>query len=205
MIARLAKRLRGNRRGATIVEFAIVTPVMMVLLMGLFDLLYQQYAQSILTGAVQKAGRDSAIQGADTSVADAKVVTMMDTLIATPSQSCPSTTAVTWCSVRYAYDNFTEVAPEPFTDSNNDGRCDNGEPFSDVNANGTWDANPGASGEGGANAVALYTMTITYKRLFPVAGLLGMSPNATIQASTLLKNQPYATQAVTPTITGTCP
>ncbi|WP_174292028.1 TadE/TadG family type IV pilus assembly protein [Sphingomonas bacterium] len=205
MIQRLIRRLRRDRRGATIIEFAIITPVMMLLLMGLMDMLFQQYAQSILTGAVQKAGRDSTIQGADTSAVDAKVVTMMHSLLATPSQSCPSTTATTWCSARFAYDNFTEVAPEPFTDSNNNGKCDNGEPFSDVNANGTWDANPGASGEGGAGSVALYTMTITYKHLFPVATMLGWSSTATIQASTLLKNQPYATQAVTPTITGTCP
>ena len=87
MIARLAPRLRRDRRGATIMEFAIVSPVMLLLLMGLSDMLYQQYAQSILTGAVQKAGRASTIQGADTSDVDTKVVTMLHSLLATPTQS----------------------------------------------------------------------------------------------------------------------
>ena len=42
--------------------------------------------------------------------------------------------------------------------------------------------------------MTLYTMTLTYPRLFPVAGLMGWSNSATISAQTLLKNQPYASQ-----------
>lgn len=55
--------IRSDRRGATVIEFAIVVPVLMVLLMGAFGLLHQIYAQSILDGALQKAARDSAIEG----------------------------------------------------------------------------------------------------------------------------------------------
>lgn len=204
MIGRLARRLHRDRRGATIVEFAIILPVMMVLIMGLSDMLYQQYAQAILSGAVQKAGRDSTLQGTDTSGVDTKVISMMASLLKAPSQSCPAANDATWCSKRAAYDTFTEVAPEPFVDVDGDGICNHGEAFSDVNANGSWDADPGANGQGGANAVALYTMTMTYRRLFPVAALLGWSPNATITSTTLLKNQPYASQSVTTTIAGTC-
>lgn len=204
MTGRRRNRLCRDRRGATIVEFALILPTMMVLIMGLGDILYQQYAQSILSGAVQKAGRDSTLQGIDTSLVDGKVITAMSSLLTGTSQSCPASTAATWCSRRYAYDTFTEVAPEPFTDTDNDGLCNHGEPFSDVNANGSWDANPGATGQGGANAVALYTMTMTYRRLFPVAALLGWSSTATITSTTLLKNQPYASQTTTTTIAGTC-
>ena len=205
MIAPLAARLRADARGVTIIEFAIVSPVMILAIMGLSDMLFQQYAQSVLSGAVQKAGRDSSIQGADTATIDGKVVLMMNSLLPTPTQACPAANPTQWCSTRYAYDTFTEVAPEPFTDNNGNGKCDNGEPYSDVNNNNQWDSNPGTSGQGGANSVALYTMTITYKRLFPVAALLGWSPNSTITASTLLKNQPYATQNTTPTVTRNCP
>ncbi|WP_288938016.1 TadE/TadG family type IV pilus assembly protein [uncultured Sphingomonas sp.] len=200
-----APGLPRDRRGSTIVEFAIVVPVMILVIMALGDMLYRQYAQSMLAGAVQKAGRDSSLQGTDGSTIDGKVVAMMATMLVTPRQSCPSTTAATWCSTRYAYDTFTEVGPEPFTDGNNDGRCDNGEPYSDVNANGRWDANPGVGGQGGANAVALYTMTMTYQRLFPVARMFGWPATVTISASTLLKNQPYAAQTVTAAVTGNCP
>ena len=210
MSARVPRRRIGqDRRGVTVVEFAIISPVMLLLIMGLGDILYQEYAQSILNGALQKAGRDSSIQGnndpATAGVIDGKVISIVGAIMQPPTQACPATTSGTWCSTRKNYDTFAEVAPEPFTDTNTDGICNHGEPFSDENGNGVWDADPGASGQGGANDVALYTMTITYPRLFPVAKMLGVTPTQTITATTLLKNQPYATQKVTPITTGTCP
>jgi Flp pilus assembly protein TadG len=62
--------LRRDKRGVTIVEFAMVAPVMILLIMGLGELMYTVYAQSVLSGAVQKAARDSAIQGGSDRVLD---------------------------------------------------------------------------------------------------------------------------------------
>ncbi len=186
MNARLFQRLRRDRRGSTIIEFAIVAPVMMLLMMGLGDLLYQVYAQSVLNGAVQKAARDSGIEGGSGNVStiDGAVQTIA-------RQIAP---AATFVATRKSYDSFTEVAPEPFTDTNGNGVRNAGECYTDVNGNGSWDADPGSTGQGGASAVTLYTMTMTYPRVFPVAGLFGWSNSNTISATTLLKNQPYATQ-----------
>lgn len=203
------RALLRDRRGATIIEFAIISPVMAILIMGLCDLMYQEYVQSILNGAVQKAGRDSAIQGGgdQTSTIDAAVIGMIGSVVQNPSQNCSATpgNGATWCSVRKNYDAFTEVAQEPFNDSDpKDGICNHGESYTDVNGNNQWDADPGLSGQGGANDVTLYTMTITYPRLFPVAGLLGFSNTATLSGLTLLKNQPYASQVVATNVTRTC-
>jgi len=192
--------------GNAIVEFAIVAPVMAVLLMGLGDLLYQAYVQAILIGAVQQAGRSSGIEGGSTTsdTIDARVIAMVSQIVQNPTQSCSPSGAsgATWCSLRENYDTFSAVAPEPFTDTNKNGVRDQGECFTDMNNNGVWDADPGISGQGGASDVALYTMTIRYPRLFPVAGLIGLPAQATVSAATLLKNQPYATQATnsTPTV-----
>lgn len=187
-----------NERGATLVEFAIVAPVMIILMMGLCDLLYQIYARSVLSGAVQKAARDSAIQGggnlADTL--DAQVLTAMSGLFGATTKSCATNPAPgTWCSSRKSYSTFTNVGPEPFTDLNDDKVRQAGECYADINGNKQWDADPGVTGQGGANDVALYTMNVTYPRIFPVAGLFGWPSSVTISTSTLLKNQPYATQA----------
>ena len=191
MILHQFRALRDDRRGATIIEFAIVAPVMLLLIMGLGDLLYQSYAQAILSGALQKAARDSGIEGgaANTAAIDAQVEAMVKDIAP----------RATFTTTRENYDTFTEVPPEPFTDTNGNGVRDPGECFTDENGNGIWDADLGTSGQGGASDVTLYTMTATYPHLFPVARLLGMSANATIKASTLLKNQPYATQSVTAT------
>jgi len=188
MRARLIPALRDDRRGAVLVEFAILAPVMLIMLMGLGDMLYQVYTQSILNGELQKAARDSGIEGGSSGTAtiDAKVQAMVKKIAP----------GATFTSTRKSYDTFSEVAPEPFTDSNGNGVRDPGECFTDENGNGTWDQDPGAAGQGGASAVTVYTMTATYPRLFPVAGILGWPTTQTVSATTLLKNQPYATQAV---------
>lgn len=197
-------RFAKDRRGAALLEFAIVTPVTLLIMMGLGDLLYQGYAQSILSGAVQKAARDSAIEGGsdNTATIDGKVVTAMTPIIKNLANTCtPTGTAATWCATRKSYDSFSEVAPEPFTDTNKNGVRDAGECFTDENGNGGWDADPGLNGQGGASAVTLYTMSITYPRIFPVAGLFNWPKVQTITATTLLKNQPYASQTVNTNVT----
>ncbi|MES3152051.1 TadE/TadG family type IV pilus assembly protein [Sphingomonas faeni] len=199
MTALLRTRLAKDRRGATLIEFALVCPVMLLIMMGLGDLLYQAYAQSILNGAIQKAARDSTIEGGASNAAaiDGQVITLMTPLMKNLANNCAASGPTgTWCSTRKSYDTFSEVAPEPFTDTNSNGVRDPGECYTDVNGNGAWDADPGLNGQGGASAVTLYTMTITYPRLFPVAGLMKLSPTQTITATTLLKNQPYAGQTV---------
>jgi len=193
MRARSILALQSDRRGAVLVEFALLTPVMLLMLMGLGDMLYQVYTQSILNGELQKAARDSGIEGgaASTSTIDAKVQTMVRKIAP----------GATFTSTRKSYDSFSEVAPEPFTDTNGNGVRDPGECFTDENGNGTWDQDPGAAGQGGASAVTVYTMTATYPRLFPVAGLFGWPTTQTVSATTLLKNQPYATQTTTANVT----
>lgn len=190
MIRALLRRLRRDRRGVTIVEFAIVTPVLLTLLMGSFELIYQTYVQNVLDGAMYKAGRDSALENnvENAAAMDAKVAEMVGAVGA----------GMTFKPMRRSYSSFLLAKPENFTDKNGNGVRDPGECYDDVNGNKQWDADPGrVQTQGGANDVTRYTMTVTYQRLFP-AGLLGLSPTQTISAETFLKNQPYRTQTVQP-------
>jgi hypothetical protein len=188
MMRRFAARLRGDARGVTVTEFAIVLPVMMTLLMGMGDLLYQNYVQSVLNGAMMKAGRDSSLeQNAQTGAdLDAKVAAIVKVVA----------NQATFTSERRSYASFSLVKPETFIDTNRNGIRDPGECYDDVNGNKQWDADPGILSQGGANDVTKYTMWVTYPRLFPVAGLFGWPSNLTIRSTTLLKNQPYRTQTV---------
>ena len=93
-------------------------------------------------------------------------------------------------------DNFDVGNMRAYVDSNNNGVYDSTKDcFTDVNGNGVWDADPGISGQGGANDVAIYTFTVNYPRIFPVFALMGLGSAVTLTASTVLKNQPWATQA----------
>lgn len=187
-----------DTRGVTVLEFGIVMPVMAILMMGLGDLGYQMYVKELLTGSVQKAARDSAIQGGaqQTTAIDDKVLSMIANIMRKPTESCaPSPAVGTYCSTRLAYASFSAVGPERFEDGNGNNQRDPGECYVDVNGNSQWDAEPGRLGQGGANDVALYTITITYARIFPFAQMIGATPSQTVTAQTVLKNQPYATQA----------
>ena len=48
------KRLTADRQGATIVEFALVLPPLLLTLMGLFDMAHNMYTAQILNGAIQQ-------------------------------------------------------------------------------------------------------------------------------------------------------
>jgi Flp pilus assembly protein TadG len=186
MIAALG-RLRRDLRGVTVIEFAIVAPVMLLLIMGLGELMYTVYAKAILDGAIQKAARDSAIQGGGDRANDIDALVMQQVRAMAPN--------ATHTSSRLSYNNFTSIKPERFTDSNSNNRYDAGECFDDINGNGTWDADPGMANQGGASDVTKYRITVTYPRPFPVAGLMGWADTNTITSETLLKNQPWATQS----------
>lgn len=190
-------RLTGDDRGATLVEFAFVTPVMLLMLMGFFDLAHHGYAKSVLSGVVAKAARDATLEGGaatgaalDSQVAEqVKKITGQDATIAVS---------------RLSYTDFRGVGtPERFTDAGSPGnnKYDVGECFVDTNGNGSWDSDIGRSGQGGAQDAVLYKVVVAYPKLFPMAGMLGWSDTQEISASTVLRNQPYGDQVV-PVVAG---
>ena len=188
-------RLGADERGVTIVEFGIVAPVLLLMLMGLSDLAYQSYAQSMLEGAVQKAARDATIEGGGAKAND------LDAAVKTAVKKvAPSATFV---SLRKSYTTFSNIKPEKFTDSNGNGVREAGECYDDVNGNSQWDTDPGNAGQGGADDIVVYEMTATYPRLFPMAGMLGWSSTQALKVKAILKNQPYASQ-YTPTVVTRC-
>jgi Flp pilus assembly protein TadG len=194
MIRRLLTRHRRgdaplirDSRGAVLIEFAFVVPIFLLLVMGFCELAYQAYVQSVLTGAVAKAGRDATIQGATTSSLDSSVLLQIQA-------AAPKAAFATGFPKRKSYAQFGDIQAEPFVDTNGNGIRDNGECFTDVNDNDVWDADPGTTGQGGANDAVVYTVSIVYPRLFPLAARMGWGPVQTLSATTTLKNQPYASQ-----------
>jgi Flp pilus assembly pilin Flp len=193
---RARRRLVRDTRGATAVEFAAIAPAMLMVVLGLMDLGYGVYANTLLEGAVQQAGRDSTIEGAETRglAIDNRVREIVANLAPNAKVSFD----------RRAYVDFSDVdRPEDFTDTNADGICSDGEPFEDINGNGTWDEDRGRADMGGARDAVLYTVTVHYPRPFPVMKLLGFSSNITSRAQTVLRNQPYGPQNK-PAAVGTC-
>ena len=192
-------RLSHDERGVTVIEFALIAPVLMLMLMGLFDLSFNMYTTEMLQGAIQHASRNSSMEGAAGREA------ALDAIV-TKAVRAVSPNAVLAFD-RKSYASFTDAGrPEDYTDVDNSGTCNNGEPFEDANGNGTWDTSTGTAGFGGARDAVLYTVTVTYKRPFPVAGFIpGQSNDFTLSASSVLRNQPYGQQAAAAApVTGNC-
>ena len=182
------KKLGRDARGVSAVEFGIVGPVLIVMVAGMMELAFDVWAKAMLTGAVQEAGRNSGVEDYH------KSQTMLDTRVAEQVNAFLPSAKITFA--RKNYQSFSDVGvPEDFTDSNKNGRYDRGECFEDKNGNGVWDADGGSQGQGGARDVVVYTATMTYRQLLPVAELIGLDGKRTFSASTTLMNQPFSTQA----------
>ena len=65
----LPSAIGADERGVTVIEFALLAPVLLITLLGMFDMGYTMYAQTLLQGALQQAARNSTIEGAASSTA----------------------------------------------------------------------------------------------------------------------------------------
>lgn len=194
MIARLRstramlRALARDTGGVSLVEFAFVGPVLILMVMGLFDIAHTQYTSSVLYGAMQKAARDLTLENAQSrqGTIDQRVTDQVRAVM-------PNNATVTL--QKFSHFDFSDVdLPEEYTEQNANGRCDNNEPYVDINDNGRWDADRGRSGIGGARDVVVYEAVVTYPRMFAMFGLAGLPQNVTLRAATVLRNQPFDEQ-----------
>ena len=178
-------KLWRDNRGAAAAEFALVAPVMLMVLYGMFDLGHGQYTRAMLEGAIDKASRRATIEGATVAGIDGEVTTAI-------RQIAPGAT-VTFS--RTTYSDFADVGmPEDYDDVDNDGSCNNNEPYEDANGNGTYDLDRGKTGNGGARDAVLYKVNVSYKRIMPIGSLIGQSNITSLNATTVLRNQPFGIQ-----------
>jgi len=176
-------------------EFAVIAPTFLTLLCGIIDSGQAVYAKGVLNGAVQKAARSSALETANTTVADEMVRSAVADVLP----------GVVVTSTRTSYYDFEDIGrQEVFNDSNGDGTCNNGESYTDENRNGSWNADIGVSGNGNANDVVIYTVTASYKPLLAIPFLPMFNKTKSMNATAVKKNQPFANQASYGSSAGTC-
>lgn len=182
-------RIGGDHRGAALVEFAIVAPVLCLLMVGAFDIGHTLYMRSVLQGIMQKTARDSGLESGLTSrvAIDAKVQAQVKAL---------ANNADVKFARRY-YRSFSKASAaqaEPFTDTNSNGKCDAGEPYEDQNNNNVRDADGADDGQGGAKDSVLYVVQVSYPRMFPLNTMLGLADTTVVRGAMILANQPYGDQ-----------
>lgn len=186
--APLPAALRRDRRGVTAIEFAIVLPVMMLLICGTFEMGHVMYARSVLEGAVVEAARQ----------ASASLETNELQRTATMRQSIENNMAVftkakgkSITIESKVYRDFSTAYPETYTDANKNGKYDLGEPYVDRNMNGQWDPAVQIAGTlGGPGDVVSYTVTFPKQILFDfIASDLGLKGAVNLSATTVMRNE----------------
>lgn len=191
------RRLKDDRRGATIVEFAFILMPMCVLIMGVLDIAYQIYATAQLQGAVQAAGRRASLEGTTLSAVDTFVKNKLVSITTPDKITITATNLRNFSSRGKAEKMTTDVVP---TLANNGGQASVGDCWVDEQQNGLYDTNmTGNSGIGGADVVVNYRVTMRFDRLTPVGGMIGFGDYVTVTRSSVLRTEPYAGVSDPPT------
>ena len=84
------KRIYTDQSGVSVTEFGLIAPVVIMMIMGTYDIGHQMYVKSVLNGALQEVGRDSSLEGASNTseqiAIDTKLKAMVKNLA--PSANC---------------------------------------------------------------------------------------------------------------------
>ncbi len=184
--------LGRDQSGVSAMEFALVGPMFIGVLMATFDLGFGVYTKGVLQGAIEEASRTASIENTQWASIETKV---KNQILAVIPSSDPSTD-ISFNLDQRAYEDYDDlIMPEQFTDTNSNGTRQAGECYVDRNNNRQYDTNVGIADRGTANDVISIKASVTYKRVFPLWSLTGQSQNQLIEASTYLRNQPFGAQA----------
>lgn len=176
-----------NEDGATLMEFGLVVGPLMMILLGIMDLGYQSYLDTLAKSKLHEVARDAStgemtVEQIEMAIEDGlDALTLKDAKVTVTVKS---------------YFDFTNIGkPEKLTvDTNGNGEIDPGDCYIDNNKNGVFDVDYGIPGTGGPDDIVSYQIGIETKRLFPLAKMFGWSENMTSSNSTAVRNQPYGAQ-----------
>lgn len=180
-----------DTRAAALMEFAIVAPVLLLLVVGGLGVGHTLYVQSVLDGEMQKAARDTSLEDAS---GDARRTVIQDRVRTQVHQLIKDADVDFELTSFHDYRD-ADVRSEEYTDANHDGTCNAGETYVDANNNGAWDRQGGKTGVGGSKDVVLLKAKVSYASFLPFGQSKG---RMNLVSMTLLRNQPSSDQAAAP-------
>ena len=188
---RLGVKLLHDQEGAVAVELAFALPVVIMLLVGAFELGGVMITETLMEGAVRQASRVGMTNYKEGNLSREQTILKIldeDTLGFVDINKAVVTQLV--------YSNFSDIGkPEPLTvDVNGNGKYDeaDGDEYTDINGNAQWDEDMGKAGLGGAGDVVVYTVKYSYPSLTGILSpLFGNDGTLTLTASTAIRNEPF--------------
>lgn len=179
------KIIRDNE-GTTALEFAMITPVFMLIMMGIIEFSLVMFTQAIMESATGNTARTGKTGYSEGQLSREQ---QLINSVATRTSALLDPTKLT-VSMR-VYPSFDSVNdPEPYTDSNHNGMYNSGEPYTDVNGNGQWDNDMASAGAGNANDIVVYTVSYPWRIMTPIlSNIMGTTYN--VSARAVVKNEPW--------------
>ncbi len=188
----------SSQSGATAIEFAIILPVLILAILGAWQLSYIGWAQHRLENAVRQASRVG-ITGMQK-----QGLTREQVIEATVTDAMQQTVAkvdgqpIQFTSKAYPTFSTLNQPGEPYDDANGNNICDPGETFYDYDDNDVRSTvDIGKAGSGAAGDVVRYEVTFPLKLFVPLANrLFGSNGQLDLTARTIVRNELFGTGAV---------
>ena len=176
-------------RGVSAIEFALVAPVLLLIVTGIIEFSLIMFTASVLEGATTDTARLGKTGYVATGTTrQQEIINKVDA--STAGLLDPTKITVT-SEVYSAFSNVGQPEPciKPTTPP-----CPGtpGVNFVDINGNGTWDQDMGAAGLGNPGDVVVYTVSYPWKIVTPIVSAI-IGNTFTITARTVIRNEPYNT------------
>jgi Flp pilus assembly pilin Flp len=181
---RRMRALWRNQRGATAIEFAIVSMPVIYLMVGIVEFSVAMTVANSLEAATNLSSRLGKTGFVEDQLSQketirAEIERRVGPLIDMNKLEITTT----------AFQDFEDLdTPDPWNDDDADGEVDVGE-WTDVNGNGFCD---GCSGLGSGENVAIYTITYPWQIMTPlISAVVGDNGIIELSAISVVKNEPY--------------
>lgn len=177
-----------RENGSASLEFAFAAPILILAMIGIFEVAMILFTNAVVEGAVRSASRFGLTGQQEAGVS------RQDTIVQKIRDGSLGLVEITADDIDVlVYPSFSDVGkPEPYDDANGNGSHDAGESFSDVNGNGVWDPDMGASGAGGPGEVVVYRVRYSWPMM---TGYLAeqFGDSVDMASSIAVRNEPFET------------
>jgi len=177
-----------NDDGSTIVEFALIAPLLAMLLVAIMEFGMVMFSSILMESGLRDASRYG-ITGREVTGS-----TRLEYIVQIISVRTIGLIDMDEANVEVlVYPGFAEVGSgEDFVDGNANGSFDAGETYTDSNGNGAWDSDIGVAGAGSAGDIVLYRISYDWPLLTPFADqFMGTDGHFTLRASIAVRNEPW--------------
>lgn len=173
--------------GVTVVEFAFIAPVFLLIVLGVIEFSMIMFTSTVMenaTTSTARLGKTGYVSAGNTRQQEIIDNIVNKTAGLLDANDIDITTTV--------YSNFDVVGqPEPCINPST-APCPGtpGTNFVDTNGNGTWDSDMGLAGLGNAGDVVVYTVTYPWPIMTPLlSAIIGNTFNITTR--TVVRNEPF--------------